>query len=267
MTRLPMSNHQTMKLAIGRQLRHCPSVRSLGMRQNLLDYPRAELELIRSASKIYYPTILLAEALTAMGKEIFPSIQTLRYAGDKVLQARLFQLLGLPLPRTRVYYGRRQKARILDDFPLPFVAKIPRNSSQGRGVALIRNQVQLRDYLSRVQPAYIQEYLPIRRDMRVVILGRVVVHAYWREAPADDFRTNVAQGGSIVLAPVPQEVLELALDAAKLCRFNQVGLDICEHQGNYYIFEANMAFGMDGFKAAGLDFRTILRNLVESDVL
>lgn len=255
------------KLAIGRQLRHCPSVHCLGVRRNLLDYSTVELELIRTASKIYYPTILLAEALTALGKDLFPSVQTIRYAGDKILQTRLFQLLGLPMPHTKIYYGQRQKENILDDFAFPFVAKIPRKSSKGRGVSLICNQAQLNDYLRQTQPAYIQEYLPIHRDMRVIILGPKVVHAYWRKARAGDFRTNVAQGGSILLTPLPREALELARHAARQCRFDQVGLDICEYQNRFYIFEANMAFGMDGFKAAGLDFRNILRDLVESDVL
>lgn len=260
------TSHAT-KLAIGRQLRHCPSVHCLGVRRNLLDYSPAELEMIRKAAKIYYPTLLLAEALTALGKDLFPSVQTIRYAGDKILQTHLFQLLGLPMPRTKIYYGQRQKENILDDFAFPFVAKVPRKSSKGRGVSLIQNRDQLNDYLRQTQPAYIQEYLPIHCDMRVVILGCEVVHAYWRKARAGDFRTNVAQGGSIVLTPLPKEALELAIHAARQCRFDQVGMDICVYQNRFYIFEANMAFGMDGFKAAGLDFRNILRDLVERDVL
>ncbi|GAB6060410.1 ATP-grasp domain-containing protein [Desulfonatronum parangueonense] len=252
------------KIGIGRQLRHCPSVHCLRVRGNLSDYSSKELELIRKASKIYFPTILMAEALSAMDKPIFPSIQTIRYAGDKIRQTQLFQLLGLSIPRTRIYYGPRQKKVILDDFTFPFIAKVPRNSSKGQGVSLIQNQDQLERYTHLPHPAYIQEYLPIRRDIRIVVLGRKPVHAYWREARAGEFRTNISQGGKVVLDPVPEKALKLAMQTAVECRFDLVGLDVCLYGGEAYLLEANMTFGMDGFKKAGLDFRAILRDMVEN---
>jgi len=64
----------------------------------------------------------------------------------------------------------------------------------GRGVFLIRNRENLEDYLDRSSVAYIQDYLPLDRDMRIVVIGRRVAHAYWRIAPDNDFRSNVAVG-------------------------------------------------------------------------
>ncbi|HDQ40742.1 MAG TPA: RimK family alpha-L-glutamate ligase [Desulfonatronum sp.] len=253
------------KIAIGRQLRHCSSVFCLGARTNLSDYSADELALIREAPKIYFPTGLLAEPLAALGKLTFPSIQTYRFAGNKILQTHLFQLLGLPMPRTRVYYGPRQQTRIAQDFSLPLIAKVPRNSSRGLGVFLIRTQAELQGFIAADHPAYIQEYLPITRDLRVVILGRRIVHAYWRQAPPEDFRSNVSQGGRISFADVPASALELALDAAKRCGFDHVGMDLCEHGGRFFFLEANMTFGLKGFRVAGLDFKAILRDMVENN--
>ena len=76
--------------------------------------------------------------------------------------------------------------------------------------------------------AYIQEYLPSDRDMRVVVIGNEMVHAYWRIAPADDFRSNVAVGATISLDPVPENALDLALDTARSCRWDDVGIDIID---------------------------------------
>jgi len=258
---------KTPKLAIGRQLRHCPSVRCLGPRTNLSDYSAEELTLIREAPKIYFPTGLLADPLAALGKPTFPSIQTYRYAGDKIRQTRLFQLLGLPMPRTAIYFGPRQQDRILTDFDLPLIAKVPRRSSKGLGVYLVKTRQELADYLRRVHPAYVQEYLAIHRDLRVVVLGRRVVHAYWRNAPPGDFRCNVAQGARISLNGVPEAALSLAMKTAVHCGFDYVGLDFCEHEGRFLLLEANMNFGLKGFHAAGLDFKAILKDMVESDVL
>ena len=254
-----------VKIAIGRQLRHCPSVLCLGPRTTVADYSPEELTLIRKAAKIYFPTRLLAEPLAALGKPLFPSIQTHRFCGDKILQTHLFQVAGIPVPRTGIYYGPRQQSRIMDDFSPPFIAKIPRGSSRGLGVFLIRDQNQLSAFLRPHEPAYIQEYLPIARDLRVVVLGRHIVHAYWREAGSGDFRNNVTQGGRISFSNIPKAALDLARDAAGTCRFDHVGLDLCEYQKRWYLLEANMIFGLEGFIAAGLDYRDILKTMVERD--
>lgn len=256
-----------VKIAIGRQLRHCPTILNLGPRANVADYSPEELAVIRKAAKIYFPTRLLAEPLAALDKTLFPSIQTYRFCGDKIRQTNLFQVAGIPVPRTGIYYGPRQQACIMDDFSPPFIAKIPRGSSRGLGVFLIHDQVQLSAYLRLRphEPAYIQEYLPIARDLRVVVLGRRIVHAYWREAGPDDFRTNVTQGGRISFSNIPKAALDLAQNAAGNCRFDHVGLDLCEYQKRWYLLEANMIFGLEGFVAAGLDYRDILKTMVERD--
>ena len=104
-------------------------------------------------------------------------------------------MLNISHPRTRVFYGKRQKKMITEHFKLPFVGKIPRGSAMGRGVYLIRNQTELNEYLELTDVAYIQEYLPVDRDIRVVVIGRRIVHAYWRIASQNEFRSNIAQGG------------------------------------------------------------------------
>ena len=81
-------------------------------------------------------------------------------------------------------------------------------------------------------PAYIQEYLPIDRDMRLVVIGQKVRLAFWRTARASDFRTNVSQGGGISFDPLPrQRSMHLALETAGKCGWDDVGLDIAQVNG------------------------------------
>ena len=61
---------QVLRIALGYQLRRCPSVLSIGVRTNLADYSSEERALIRNASKVYFPTIFFADALDAMGKKL-----------------------------------------------------------------------------------------------------------------------------------------------------------------------------------------------------
>lgn len=257
-------NDRRKVIALEARLGRCKNVLTLGVRPNFCDYSRAEADLIRKAAKIYYPTTFYAELFDAMGKETFPSYHTYKCVQDKIKQTALFNLLEIPHPRTRVFYGKRQKNTICDHFEFPFIAKIPRGSAMGRGVFLIRNLDELHSYCSLTSAAYIQQYLPIDRDVRVVVIGSQVVHAYWRIAPAGEFRSNVAAGASISLDPVPQPILDLALYTARRCRWDDVGIDIIEHDGRLFILEANMKYGKEGFRVAGIDYIKLMEAMIEN---
>jgi ribosomal protein S6--L-glutamate ligase len=251
-------------VALEARLKECKNVLTLGVRPNFCDYSPDEANKIRSALKIYYPTTFYAELFDVMGKKTFPSYHTYKCVQDKIKQTALFNLFDLPHPRTRVFYGKRQKSNICNHFKFPFIAKIPRGSAMGRGVYLIRSREDLFSYCSRSTVAYIQEYLPADRDIRVVIIGKEVVHAYWRIAPPGDFRSNVAVGASISLDPVPQKILDFAINIAQKCQWDDVGIDIVDHSGKLFVLEANMKYGKEGFRKAGIDYIKLMERLIEN---
>lgn len=254
-------------IALEKRLRACPNVRVLGVRPNFDDYDDDAKEMIRSASKIYYPSAFYAELLDAMGIPTFPNYHTYKFAQDKIKQTALFQLAGISHPRTRVFFGPRQKSTISRYFTFPFIAKVPRGSAMGRGVHLIRNADDLAVYCDGSGPAYIQAYLPIDRDIRVVVIGGRVVHAYWRIAAAGDFRTNVAAGGRIDLNNVPRDAVRLARETARRCGWDDVGIDICEYGGTFYVLEGNMKYGREGFRQAGIDYDRLMADLINKGVI
>ena len=252
-------------IALEARLKDCKNVRTLGVRPNFSDYSPQEAALIREAKKIYYPTPFYADLFDSIGKATFPSYHTYKCVQDKIKQTALFQLLDVPHPRTHVYYGKRQKKSITDHFTFPFIAKVPRGSALGRGVYLIHNDADLRDYLEQVSPAYVQQYLPIDRDIRVVVIGSRIVHAYWRIAAPNEYRSNLALGGRISLESIPKEALDLALRVARACRWDDVGIDICEHDDRFYILEANMKYGKEGFREAGLDYHQLMETMIANE--
>ena len=99
------------------------------------------------------------------------------------------------------------------------------------------------------------------RDLRVVLIGGHVVHAYWRIAAPGEFRTNVSQGAGISYDNISAEALEFAAEVATRCRFDEVGLDIAQVNGRCYVIEANMVYGLEGFRQAGLELRDIFRTI------
>lgn len=250
-------------VAIGARLKKWPQIQTLGFKPNFSDYSLDQQKSLIQAPKIYYPTAFYADLFNAMGKTTFPSYHTYKFAQDKIKQTAMFEICDIPHPRTRIFYGPIQKNQILDYFSFPFVAKIPRGSARGIGVFLIQNQDDLDQYLKRKGPAYIQEHLPIDRDMRIVVIGDQVHLAFWRIASKTQFRTNVSQGGNINFDPLPQAVLDLALTTAKKCGWDDVGIDIAESANKLYVLEGNMKYGTKGFKKAGINYKELLVNLIQ----
>jgi ribosomal protein S6--L-glutamate ligase len=256
-----------MVIALEHRLRRCRNVRTLGVRSNFVDYSDDEIHAIRQAPKIYYPSVFYADLFDAMGKPIFPSYHTYKCVQDKIKQTALFYLLDIPHPFTRVFYGKRRLEKIIRVFPFPMIAKIPRGSAMGRGVFLVHNEEELSAYLRLSPVAYIQEYLALDRDMRVVVVGDRVVHAYWRLAAQGEYRSNVAVGGTISLEKVPEMALTLALHTARACGWNDVGIDICVHQGRYLVLEANMKYGKEGFRQAGIDYFKMMEEMIDNGAI
>ena len=254
-------------LALEHRLRDCRNVRTLGVRTNFLDYTSEEILAIQQAPKIYYPSVFYADLFDAMGKDIFPSYHTYKCVQDKIKQTALFNLLNIPHPTTRVFYGQRRMEKIIRFFSFPLIAKIPRGSALGRGVFLVHDKEQLAEYLEQTPVAYIQEYLALNRDVRVVVIGREVVHAYWRVAAKGEFRSNVALGGKVSLEKVPQKARELALHTAQSCGWNDVGIDICEVNDQFVVLEANMKYGKEGFRQAGIDYIQLMEDLIEDGAI
>ncbi len=252
-------------IALGSRLRDCRNVLTLGVKANISDYGPAEIEKIRKAPKIYYPTALFADLFDAAGKQTFPSYHTYKCVQDKIKQTALFEMLEIAHPRTRVFYGKRQKAKITAYFKFPFIAKIPRGSAMGRGVYLIRDDEELDAYNRLTHVAYIQEYLPIDRDIRLIVIGNRVVHGYWRLIPRGDFRSNVAVGATIRFDPLPPDVTDFALKVARSCGWDDVGIDLCVHEGRCYVLEANMKYGREGFRAAGIDYVRLMEEMIANE--
>lgn len=253
-------NKRCSSISLGRRLRKGTSVWCVGVSPNWGDYSAEVKSAIREAEGICYPGPHYGRVFASVGKAVFPA-NYYAFMGNKIRQTCLFQLLGIPHPRTRLYYGRHRVDRIREDFTLPFIAKTPIGSSQGNGVWLIENEQALQSYLEKHHPAYIQEYLHIDRDLRVVLINGKVVHAYWRIPPPGEFRNNVSQGARISYENIPLGALQFAESVALECGFGEVGLDVCCVKEQHYVLEANMVYGLEGFLQKGMDIYEILPSL------
>lgn len=123
---------------------------------------------------------------------------------------------------------------------------------------MITSDQELERYLQKTRVAYIQEFLPHDRDLRVILIGYEPVLAYWRCKPPGGFRTNLFQGGTINFTGIPDEAVDLAIGVAQKCRFNDVGLDLICHEDRWCVIEANMNYGRRGLRMKGMNLKAIL---------
>lgn len=212
------------------------------------------MDLIREADFLLFPEYWQAKILHfGFKKRIFPSISTYLIGHDKVEMTRMVQMMWPQnLPETIILPNCDSAGEtILERFDFPFVAKSAR-ASMGTGVWLIRDKQEWTHYTRHHDLLYVQEYLPIERDLRVVVIGRQVVTAYWRHRPEDGFHTNVARGGRIDPSQVPSGAVALVAEMATALQIDHAGFDIAEVDGQFFFFEFNRLFGTDGLRRQGI---------------
>lgn len=205
-------------------------------------------ELLRQADWVLFPDYWQLNALVyGLGCRVFPSEASYRIGHDKVEMTRAFQVVAPEhTPLTLIRPNTPEACQYLwDEMALPFVAKLPR-ASMGEGVWLIESRRDWQDYCAKTPVLYVQEYLPIDRDVRVVIVGDRVVTAYWRTQSDRGFYNNVAQGGRIEHSPVPAAVIDLALRLARDLGVDHAGFDIAVVGGHPFVLEFNRLFGNQG---------------------
>jgi ribosomal protein S6--L-glutamate ligase len=68
----------------------------------------------------------------------------------------------------------------------------------------------------------------------------------------------------VCLDPIPEEARALALRTAHACGWDDVGIDICRSDGRLFVLEANMKYGREGFRQAGIDYVNLMETMIEN---
>jgi len=98
------------------------------------------------------------------------------------------------------------------------------------------------------------------RDLRVFVVGGRVLGAIERRAPAGEWRTNVAIGGSATAVDISPEIEQVAVRAAAAVGADYAGVDVLPaRDGALYVLEVNGIPGWEGLQqATGLDVATAI---------
>lgn len=252
-----------LRVAIGEQLKKCPRVVTLGVLSQIGDYTEKELELLRTAEIIFYPTARFVELFATLGKVTYPTVNCYRLHGDRLKQVALLRMLKVPYPRTRVYYGQKQKQRILDDFTLPLIAKKPFRSGVGRGVFFIKESDELERYNRKVNPAYIQEYVPPEMELRVVVINYDRVFGSWRKVARGNYREKSVLAGEWQTKEVPSDAISLAKNIANQGGLSDVTVEMIFDGNQFLAVELNFQYDEMGYIHPGEERLKTVMEMIE----
>jgi hypothetical protein len=153
----------------------------------------------------------------------------------------------LPAPSTRIFYVPEQAEQFLKTATYPKIIKRSFGPSNYGGyfVHKVDSYADAKALLNKRQyyPVYVQDFVPMQADIRVMLIGHKPVCAFWRRPPEGEWLTNTSQGGSMDYQNVPKSVLKLAVETSKAANAEYWACDIAlGKNGQIYILECATAF-------------------------
>lgn len=152
----------------------------------------------------------------------------------------------LRAPKTWIFYDTVKAFEFLEKANYPLIVKRSYGPSNYGGyyVHKVKTKEEAKRLLEAKKyfPVYIQDALPIKKDIRVMLVGHKPVCAFWRVAGEGADLTNTSQGGYMDYNDIPMGALELAVKASKAAKAEYWACDIAEVDGKFYIFELATAF-------------------------
>ncbi len=197
----------------------------------------------------YDKDISLGMRFELNGTRLFNSIGAIELCGDKCRTNEM--LRDLPQPETEVYpktffpdeeFFARYSEYIAEKLSLPVVAKLA-DGSQGREVFLLETVESITEFQRKyyAHAHLYQKFISASKgkDIRIFVIGDEVYASMLRSNP-NDFRSNIAIGGTAEKIEINNEIKELCISATRLMGLDFAGLDILlGKDGEPYICEVN----------------------------
>jgi hypothetical protein len=179
--------------------------------------------------------------------EFVPSLDTQFANKSKENVTHLCEKHNIPIPSTKIFYEKDEADTFLKKTTYPKIIKKSYGPSNYGGyfVHKVDSYTEARSLLDskKYYPVYLQDFVPMAADIRVMLIGHKPVCAFWRRPPEGEWLTNTSQGGSMDYNDVPQEVLDLSVKVSKAANAEYWACDVAVGvDGKYRILECATAF-------------------------
>jgi hypothetical protein len=179
--------------------------------------------------------------------QFIPSIDSQFANKSKENVTNLCKKYAVDIPQTDIFYNTNSALAFLSNTEFPKIIKKSYGPSNYGGYFVHKvdsyqeavNLIELKKY----QPVYVQEFVPMQADIRVMLIDHKPVCAFWRRPAAGGWLTNTSQGGSMDYDDVPEAVLALAVKTSKASNAQYWACDVAVGEdGQYRILECATAF-------------------------
>jgi len=179
--------------------------------------------------------------------QFLPSLDTQFSNKSKENVTRFAWKYDLPIPKTYIYYLRKNADKFLQKCEYPKIIKKSYGPSNYGGyfVHKVDSYKEAKELYAdkKYHPMYFQDFVPMEADIRVMLIGHKPVCAFWRRAPEGEWLTNTSQGGSMDYNDVPKNVLDLAVKVSKAAKAEYWACDVAYGKdGKVRILECATAF-------------------------
>ena len=206
----------------------------------------------------YYRSAFLTRILENYGVSVINTAKVSEACGNKLLTSMLLAKAGVPTPKTYVSLSSESVFGTAEKVGYPVVLK-PFTGSWGRMVDIAKEPQTLNtivEYREAMQSPtehmyYVQEFVKRPpRDIRLIVAGDEIIASVYRNAPSNDWRTNVARGGTTTAFKLNKEIEEITHKAAAAVGGGLLGVDAMESKGGYLVHEVNNTVEFKGAQAA-----------------
>lgn len=195
-------------------------------------------DVILQRSISHFRGLYLTACLEFLGFLVINKFKVGETCGNKLITSLTLAKYQVPTPKTHFAFSAESAIEVISKIGFPLVLK-PIVGSWGRGVFPLRDEevanmiVEMREGddspLARIY--YVQEMIKRPpRDLRCIVVGDKVIAAIYRYSAENEWRTNVARGGKAEVAPITNELEDIALKVAKAVGGGIVGIDLMEDE-------------------------------------
>jgi len=206
----------------------------------------------------YFRGLHVSAILENSGIQVINPFNVSLICGNKLFTTLALYKAGIPVPKTLTAFTEESVFKALEKLGYPAVIK-PVVGSWGRLIALIKDKesaqaiIESREQMrnSLLQIYYIQEYVQRPpRDIRILVVGEEVTAASYRYSPKDDWRTNVARGGTSEPCPITDQLEDIALKTAEAVGGGVLAVDCMESPRGILVHEVNSTVEFKGLYSA-----------------
>jgi|GEM_PF-1655453 gamma-F420-2:alpha-L-glutamate ligase len=223
------------------------------------DISNLDTLLFRQGGKRRLPSVFLAQILNQCGCDILDSLAWyMPERGSKLGGILTYLNSGCGI-NTYIAFNRKNGAILLQDLAkngkFPLILK-PVHGSQGSGIHVIEDLetgLELLDAFykneeERDEPFFLQEFLKIEKEYRVVVLHGKAIGAAKKIAAPGKYTVNAAQGGTFIAADIPNVT---AVTLQNVTSKGLFGVDVAvDQQDKIRIIEVNIIPQWKAFREA-----------------